>query len=385
MHEGQSENRAMTTFASPEAVMRRALELAEQGVGFVEPNPPVGAVVVDRELRLLGEGWHQRFGEPHAEVNALHAAGAAARGATLFVTLEPCNHHGQTPPCTDAIQKAGISRVIIAAQDPARHGEQSGIEKLRSLSIDVEVGLLSDEARRLIAPFTKRVTTGRPFVHAKWAMSLDGRIATRSGDSKWITSEESRALAHRLRGRMDAIIVGIGTVLADDPLLTARPPGPRTPMRIILDSRARLPLASQLVATARNVPVLVCCGPDAPRSARDDLEAAGVEVLECDPGDDARPRWKALLAELGRRRMTNVMVEGGSEVLGSCFDAGAVDAVHVFVGAKVLGGRESLSPVGGAGCELINCAFPIESTDFLKLGKDFYFHGHLESRETRSS
>ncbi|MGD9856695.1 MAG: bifunctional diaminohydroxyphosphoribosylaminopyrimidine deaminase/5-amino-6-(5-phosphoribosylamino)uracil reductase RibD [Planctomycetaceae bacterium] len=361
--------------------MRRALELAEAGIGAVEPNPPVGAVVVDREFRLLGEGRHKRYGGPHAEVNALNAAGELARGAMLFVTLEPCNHQGQTPPCTAAIERAGVACVVVATKDPARHGGQSGLERLRALGIDVKIGVLEEEARRLIAPFTKLVTAGRPFVHAKWAMSLDGRIATRFGESQWITSEESRAVAHRLRGRMDAIVVGIGTAIADNPRLTARPPGPRTATRIVLDSRARLPLDLQLVQTARETPVLVCCSREAPLARRRALESAGVELLECECGDDGRPLWGVLLEELGRRRMTNVLVEGGSEVLGSCFDAGAVDQVHVFIGAKILGGRDSLSAVAGSGCARLFDAYTLDSLNFLKLGKDAYFQGNVACHE----
>ncbi len=362
--------------------MRRAIALAERGRGAVEPNPPVGAVVVDGQLQLLGEGAHERFGGPHAEINALREAGSAARGAMLFVTLEPCNHRGQTPPCTAAIEQAGITRVVVATEDPARHGDQSGVARLRSQGVEVDVGLLRDDAQRLIAPFTKLVTTGRPFVHAKWAMSLDGRIATRTGDSQWITSEESRAAVHQLRGRMDAIIVGIGTALADDPRLTARPPGPRVPTRIILDSCARLPLGSQLVRTARDIPVLLVCGSHAPRDATDALQQAGAEVVSCETDAAGRPQWKALLDELGRRRMTNVLVEGGSEVLGSCLDAKAADWAHVFIGTKVLGGRNSLPPVGGEGCARIADAFDLESAVFRKMGKDAYIQGKLVPSES---
>lgn len=368
-------------FSSDESVMRHALALAEAGIGSVEPNPPVGAVVVDQELRLLGEGWHERFGGPHAEVNALAAAGEAARGATLFVTLEPCNHQGQTPPCTGAIANAGIARVVIGTRDPARHGGESGIDRLRTLGIEVTVGLLEEASRRLIAPFTRLVQTGRPYVHAKWAMSLDGRIATRTGESQWITCEAARSVAHRLRGRMDALIVGIGTALADDPLLTARPAGPRTATRIVLDSDARLPPMSQLVRTARDLPTIVCCSPSAPSERCEALTAAGVEVLVCDGDDAGRPRWAPLLDELGRRRMTNILVEGGNEVLGSCFDARVVDHVHVFIGGKVLGGQGSLSPVGGMGCGRLFDAYGLSSSDFLKLGNDAYIHGNLTCHE----
>jgi len=236
--------------------MRRALQLAEQGRGFVEPNPLVGAVVV-RDGRAVGEGWHQRYGQAHAEVNALAAAGDAARGATLYVTLEPCCHHGKTPPCTDAVLRSGVRRVVAAMYDPFPQVAGHGADLLRAAGVVVEVGLGEAEARRLNAPYLKLLATGRPYVHAKWAMTLDGKIATRTGDSKWISNEASRHRVHALRGRMDAILVGIGTALADDPQLTARPPGPRTPARIVLDSHGRLPPTSLLAQTARTTPVLV--------------------------------------------------------------------------------------------------------------------------------
>ncbi len=236
--------------------MTRALELAERGRGYVEPNPLVGAVVV-RDGRMVGEGWHQRYGEAHAEVNALAAAGEAARGATLYVTLEPCCHHGKTPPCTDAILQAGVARVVAAMTDPFPEVAGKGLSILQAAGVTVVVGLGEKEARRLNAPYLKLLTTGRPYIHAKWAMMLDGKIATRTGDSKWISGEESRRRVHELRGRMDGIIVGIGTALADDPLLTVRPPGARVPTRIILDSHARLSPHSRLVQTAKEAPVMV--------------------------------------------------------------------------------------------------------------------------------
>ena len=236
--------------------MRRALELAERGRGYVEPNPLVGAVIV-RDDQVVAEGWHQRFGEAHAEIDALAMAADKARGATLYVTLEPCCHHGKTPPCTDALIRAGIKHVVAAMLDPFAQVAGKGVELLRAAGITVETGLCEQEARSLNAPYLKLLATGKPYVHAKWAMSLDGKIATRSGDSRWISNEASRKRVHELRGRMDAIIVGIGTVLADDPLLTARPPGPRTACRVILDSCGRLPLSSKLAQSARLVPTLV--------------------------------------------------------------------------------------------------------------------------------
>lgn len=321
--------------------MRRALELAARGRGFVEPNPLVGAVVI-RDGEIVGEGWHERFGGPHAEVAALRAAGSQARGATLCVTLEPCCHHGKTPPCTDAIRAAGIARVIVAAGDPFPAVAGRGIEALRAAGIDVETGLLAAEAERLTAPFRTLVTQGRPWVIAKWAMSLDGRLTASPGQDRWISSVESRGIVHDLRSRIDAIAVGIDTAVADDPLLTARPAdgssaGPRQPLRIVFDSQARLPLTSKLVRTARQLTVLVAVGPRAPHDRVAALEAAGCEVWRGDEADPAA-RTAALLAELGRRRLTNLLVEGGPTLLAGMLAADQVDEVWAFVAPIILGG-----------------------------------------------
>jgi len=336
--------------AFDEAAMRRALELAAGGRGFVEPNPQVGAVVARPEEggRIVGTGWHERFGGPHAEVQALAAAGDAARGGTLYVTLEPCCHHGKTPPCTDAILAAGIARVVVATEDPFPAVAGRGIAMLRAAGLVVDTGLCREAAMRLTAPFRTLVTTGLPWVIAKWAMSLDGRLAAGPGQDRWISSPESRTLVHDLRSRIDAIAVGIDTVLADDPALTARPTagtaaGPRHPLRIVLDARARLPLDSTLVRTARELPVLVAIGPDAPGSRVAALEAAGCEVWR-GPDRDRGGRLMALLRELGDRRLTNVLVEGGPTVLATCFAAAAVDEVWTFVAPKLLAPHGTGSP-----------------------------------------
>lgn len=324
-----------------EAAMRRALELAARGRGFVEPNPLVGAVVA-LQGQVVGEGWHERFGGPHAEIGALRAAGPRAAGGTLYVTLEPCSHHGKTPPCTDAILAAGVARVVVAAGDPFPEVAGRGIAALRQAGIAVDVGLLDAEAERLTAAFRMLVIQGRPWVIAKWAMSLDGRLATPRGQDRWISSPESRALVHDLRTRIDAIAIGIGTALADDPLLTARPAdataaGPRRPLRIVLDSSARLPLTSRLVGTAGEVPVLVATGPEAPPDRIAALKGAGCEVWRGTSSDPAA-RTQALLAELGRRRLTHLLVEGGATVLAGLFAAGQIDEVWAFIAPVIIGG-----------------------------------------------
>ena len=360
-----------------EDAMRRALELARRGIGFVEPNPAVGAVVVADDGRVVGEGWHGQFGGPHAEVMALTAAGAAARGAALFVTLEPCCHFGKTPPCTRAVIAAGIRRVVVATVDPADHVNGGGLAELRAAGIEVEVGLLADDARRLIAPFAKLTTTGLPWVHAKWAMTLDGKIASKTGSSRWITNAASRAVVHQLRGRMDAIIVGIGTVLADDPLLTARPPGPRTPIRIVLDSTARTPLQSQFVRTAREFRTVVVATRHAPEDRSAALRAAGVEVLVISEDSASHPDLRLLLMELGRQQLTNVLVEGGSQVLGWCFDLGLIDEVHAFIAPKLVGGAAAQTPFAGRGLANISDAVLIDSATVEILDGDIYLRGWI--------
>ncbi len=359
----------MASTLSDEKFMRRALELAERGRGFVEPNPLVGALVV-RDGEIAGEGFHERLGAAHAEVNALAAAGEAARGATMVVTLEPCCHHGKTPPCADAIIAAGIARVVVAMVDPFESVRGQGVERLRAAGIAVDTGLCGDEARTLNAPFIRLVMAKLPYVHAKWAMTLDGKIATAAGESKWITSEAARRVAHELRGRMDAIVVGIGTVLADDPLLTALPPGPRTALRVVLDSRCRLPLTSHLARTASDLPVLVATSDQSPPAARDALRERGCELLVL-PHNVRGVAIAALLGELGSRRLTNVLVEGGSEVLGSFFDFGMVNEIHAFIAPKLLGGTAARPAVGGFGRSSIADAVQFHIVETRRVGVDW--------------
>lgn len=370
-------------FASREEVMYRAIELARRGIGFVEPNPAVGAVIVDDGLRLLGEGWHEKFGGPHAEVAAISRARGDIRGATMYVTLEPCCHTGKTRPCADAVIAAGLRRVVVAMSDPYPQVDGRGIQKLRDAQIDVEVGLLEAEAKRLTAPFCKLVTQGVPYVHAKWAMTLDGRIASRTGASKWISNETGRAIAHKLRGRMDAVIVGIGTALADDPLLTARPAGPRVATRVVLDSRARLPLDSQLVRTIDQAPLMVVAGPGAPAERMAALQGRGAEIFRPatghSPGGANRPALDALLAELGRRRMTNVLVEGGGEVLGAFFDGRLIDEIHAFVSPKLLGGAAAKSPLEGCGQSAPAELPDLDPVEITLLDGDVYIHGPVRA------
>jgi len=367
-----------------EQLMRRAIELARRGEGRVEPNPLVGAVIAAAGAgpaagRMLAEGWHGAFGGPHAEIVALAACGAAARGGTLAVTLEPCCHHGKTPPCTDAIIAAGIARVVIGAGDPFPAVNGGGIAALRRAGIEVVTDVCNREALRLVAPFRALVERGRPWVIAKWAMSLDGRVATASRESRWISSDASRSAVHALRGRVDAILCGIGTVLADDPLLTARPAGPRQALRVVLDGAARLPLASRLVQTAAEVPVLVATGPDAPADRVAALRSAGCEVWQSDEGDRSM-RVAALLVELGRRRFTNVLVEGGPGVIGSLADTALIDEVWAFIAPTLIGGHAAPGPVAGAGIAKLGDAAQIDVEAVEPLGGDLLVRGALRRK-----
>jgi diaminohydroxyphosphoribosylaminopyrimidine deaminase/5-amino-6-(5-phosphoribosylamino)uracil reductase len=362
------------SFATFEAVMDHAVDLAARGEGRVEPNPAVGAVVVDGDLRVLGAGWHAEFGGVHAEVAALESAGESARGATLFVTLEPCCHQGQTPPCTEAILASGVARVVVGLRDPSSHAAGSGLAILKSSGIEVEVGVGAEAVARLNAPFLHLLATGRPWVHAKWAMTLDGRIATSAGDSQWISSESSRELVHRLRGRVDAVVVGIGTALADDPLLTARPAGPRIATRVVLDTDARLSIESKLVRSACDGPVMVVCSQAADAERVSGLEAAGVEVVGCGLAESGRIEVGGLL-ELGIRRWTNVLFEGGSEVLGSLVDGDWIDEAHVFLAPTLIGGRAALGAVGGEGRARIVDAARFECVETTCVGRDVYWRG----------
>jgi diaminohydroxyphosphoribosylaminopyrimidine deaminase / 5-amino-6-(5-phosphoribosylamino)uracil reductase len=340
--------------------MARALAEAERGRGSVEPNPMVGAVVV-LDGRVVGVGHHEKFGGPHAEVFALNRAGPLATGATLYVTLEPCCHTGKTPPCTEAILRSGVARVVAAIRDPFPKVDGGGAARLRAEGVPVEFGLMADEARRLNGPYLKRLATGLPYVTAKWAMTLDGKTAASSGDSRWISGSRSRTLVHETRGRMDAILAGIGTVLADDPRLDARPPGPRTAVRVILDGEARLPPESNLARTARDIPVWLAVTDRASSDRLATLQALGCSILRF-PGE-ARVPVVPLLEELGRRGVTNLLVEGGGTVVGTFLDAGQVDEVDVFVAPLVEGGSHGFSPARGLGHSLMAEALRIDRPD----------------------
>jgi diaminohydroxyphosphoribosylaminopyrimidine deaminase/5-amino-6-(5-phosphoribosylamino)uracil reductase len=361
------------------AAMLRALALAERGRGSVEPNPLVGAVLV-RGGRTVGEGWYQRFGGPHAEVQALAAAGDRARGATLYVSLEPCDHAGKTPACAPALVPAGLARVVIPILDPTAARWGGGVAVLREAGVTVDVGLCADDAARQNAGFFKLAAVGRPLVTAKWAMSVDGKVATHTGESRWISSAEARRDVHRLRGLVDCVVVGVGTARADDPLLTCRDAERRrAAVRLVLCGRRAPALDSQLVRTAREAPVLLAHVAGAPPAALGELLRAGCQALPLPP-DRQTPACvdpAALLDELGARRMTNVLIEGGSAVLGAFFGARLVDRVLAYVAPRVIGGAAAPGPVGGEGVASMAEALELVGCDVVRLGPDALVQGWL--------
>ncbi|MFL5908013.1 MAG: bifunctional diaminohydroxyphosphoribosylaminopyrimidine deaminase/5-amino-6-(5-phosphoribosylamino)uracil reductase RibD [Solirubrobacterales bacterium] len=372
----------MTVGTEQEAsYLRRALELAEGGRGSVSPNPMVGAVLV-RDGEVIGEGFHAEYGDLHAEraaIEASRAAGEDPSGATIYVTLEPCAHTGRQPPCTEAILEAGISRVVYASEDPTDKASGRGPGILRDGGVEVELagGSEASAARLLNQPFRKRARTGRPLVTYKAAMSLDGRVASPTGDSRWISTAESRELVHRWRAECDAVAVGIGTALADDPLLTARVEAPSSqPSRVVFDSTARLPLDSALVSSIDEAPLIVVCAPEAASARRDGLERAGAEVIVA-PGRGDRARLEAALAELGRREIQDLLVEGGPTLAGALFDAGEIDQVRVFIAPLLVGAAEARALLEGEGVARIAEGVRPLATSFEQVGEDLLVRARL--------
>lgn len=366
--------------------MVRALELATAVKGRTNPNPAVGAVLV-RDGRIVGDGATQPYGQPHAEPVALAAAGAAARGATLYVTLEPCSHHGRTPPCTDAVIASGVSEVHLATLDPNPLVAGRGLAALQAAGIRTFVGDGAAAARDLNEDFGRWITTHRPLVIAKFACSLDGKIATRSGDSRWITGAAARARVHQLRDRVDAILVGVNTVLADDPQLTTRLDGtgqpgwtgraPRHPLRIVVDSQARTPPAARLLGGDTPGQSLIVTTLEASPERRAALAGTGAEVLCLAADRHGRVALGALLDELGRRRLISVLVEGGATVLGAFFDTGLVDLVMAYLAPVVIGGRDAPAAVGGAGPAALTGAHRLLAPQVRQEGVDTLVSGYL--------
>jgi diaminohydroxyphosphoribosylaminopyrimidine deaminase / 5-amino-6-(5-phosphoribosylamino)uracil reductase len=351
-----------------EAMMRRALALAERGRGIVSPNPLVGAVLA-REGRVVGEGWHEGPGTPHGEAMAIAAAGEAARSATLFATLEPCDHHGRTPPCTRAILQAGVARVVVAAGDPHPLVDGRGFARLRQAGVVVEVGLLREEAERQNEAFRTHVRTGLPLVVLKMAATLDGKVAAHDGSSRWITGEAARAEVHRMRAAADAVVVGAGTALADDPALTVRDPGYRGEpvLRVLVDARGRVPATRRLFDGA--APTLVANVEQAPGDRLDEWREAGADVALL-PGGPGGVSIPALFAHLGKRDVQLALVEGGPTLAWSAVREGSVNRLVLFVAPLLVGGTGAPGILGGEGVAPIGDGVHAEITSVERVGDD---------------
>lgn len=350
--------------------MRRAMELAERGVGFTNPNPMVGAVIV-KGGKVIGEGWHERCGEWHAERNAFKNCKVSAEGATMYVTLEPCCHYGKTPPCTEAIIEHGIARVVIGMEDPNPLVAGKGIAFLREAGIEVVCGIEEEALREQNRVFLKYISTRLPWVALKAAMTLDGKIATRTGDSKWITGAEARAYVHELRHRFMAILVGIGTAVADDPLLNCRIEGRgvRQPIRVVVDSNARLSLESQLVQTAEEYRTIVAYTRFAPEERVKALREAGVEMLLCEE-KEGLVDVRNLLELLGQFGIDSILLEGGGSLNYTFLAEGLADELYAFIAPKIVGGMNAKTPVEGLGVEKMADAITLELKNVLNIGDD---------------
>lgn len=361
--------------------MGKALELAKNALGRTSPNPLVGAVIV-KDGRIVASGWHRKAGTPHAEIHALNMAGELAKGATLYVTLEPCAHYGRTGPCAKAVIEAGIRRVVIAMRDPNPLVAGKGIAMLEEAGVEVVCGVMETEARKLNEVFLKWISTKKPFVALKTAMTLDGKIATVAGKSQWITNEASRHLVHEWRDIYDGILVGIHTVLKDDPSLTTRLPDRkgRNPVRIIVDSRGRTPLDSRVVRDGQ-AKTLIAVTSGAPRENLEALRAAGVEILVA--GDGPQVDLQELMGQLGERDICSLFVEGGAAVNFSFLREGLVDKVYAFVAPKIVGGREALTPVGGEGFAELSEAVELEGLSVESLSGDVLISGYVKGQTVR--
>ncbi len=359
-----------------EKYMRMALELAEKARGRTSPNPLVGAVIV-KDGEIVGRGYHQKAGTPHAEIHALREAGEKAAGAALYVTLEPCSHFGRTPPCSEAVIRAGISEVYVAIRDPNPLVAGRGIKRLTGAGIKVHVGLFGDEARRVNEIFIKYITTRIPFVLLKTAMTLDGKIAALTGHARWITGNAAREKVHQLRDQYDAILVGVNTVLADDPALTCRLPGAGyDPVRIILDSRARIPANAQVINQESGAATYLAVTDKAPVERIKLLSSGKTRIIRTAMDPDGRVDLRDLLQKLGDMEITSLLVEGGAEVAASFLEAGLVDKIITFIAPKIIGGAKAPGPVGGLGRATMDQAIGLTDVSFGQIGEDFWVEGY---------
>ena len=373
--------RNILTISEDNRFMKMALDLAKKGEGFTSPNPMVGAVVV-KDGKVVGKGYHQAAGKAHAEVNAVDDAGALAKGATLYVTLEPCNHIGRTPPCTEKIISAGIRRVVAAMTDPNPEVTGGGLDYLKSRGISITSGVCEPQAKRLNEAFIKYVRTKRPFTIVKCAATLDGRIATKTGDSRWVSGEESRRFVHRLRHAVDAIMVGIGTVEKDDPSLTARiaiPPKrfkPKDPTRIVLDTRLRIPEKAKLLRLHSHSDTILITGPSVSEDKKSRLKKNDVAIIES-PVKNGMVDLDRLMDRLGSMNVTSLLIEGGGRVIASALSAGIVDKIYFFYAPKILGGDDGIPICKGPGAEKMNQCIPVKNIKVHRFGNDVMIEGYI--------
>lgn len=358
-----------------ERFMKRALELAKKGEGKVNPNPLVGAVIV-KNNKIIGEGYHELYGGNHAEINAIKSSKEPLEGTTIYVTLEPCHHYGKTPPCVDSIIEHGFSKVLIGQIDPNPLVSGKSIEKLRKAGIEVEIGILEEECIKLNEVFNKYILSNKPYVVLKAAMSLDGKIAAASGESMWITGEMARAHGHELRNKLSAIMVGINTVIKDNPSLTCRVPHGRNPIRIIVDSKLRIPLDSKVLDISNKSRCLVATTEKASKDKIKLLKDKGIEVLML-PYKDERVDIRALIEELGRLKIDSILLEGGGNLNFSFLEAGLVDKVAFYIAPKIIGGDKAKTPVEGLGIGALSEAFNIKNISTKFLGEDLLIEGYL--------
>ena len=366
--------------ATDENYMWRALKLARKGCGWTAPNPMVGAVIV-KNGRIIGEGYHEKYGELHAERNALAACTESPEGAELYVTLEPCCHYGKQPPCVDAVLEAGIRRVVLGAGDPNPLVAGKGIQKLREHGVIVKEHVLEEECRKLNEVFFYYVQTGLTYVVMKYAMTMDGKIACYTGASRWVTGEKAREHVHQQRRRYTAIMAGVGTVLADDPLLTCRIEGGKNPVRIICDSRLSTPLTAKVVQTAKEVPTILatCCSDEEKQQPYLD---AGCRVLVL-PGKDGRVDLHALMEKLGQEKIDSILLEGGASLNWSALKSGIVNKVQAYIAPKLFGGSEAKTPVGGRGFPSPNEAVLLKNSHLIRLGEDFLIESEVSENVYR--
>lgn len=361
--------------------MHRTIELAKLGWGKTRPNPLVGAVIVKDEA-IISEGYHHYYGGDHAEVDALKKINFNAEGATIYVNLEPCSHYGKTPPCVDSIIRSKIKRVVVGALDPNPKVAGRGISILREAGIEVITGILDAEAIELNEVFIKYITTNKPFCILKTAMTLDGKLATATGDSKWITNEKSRGYVHNLRDRMAGIMVGITTIIKDNPQLNTRIPGKEAnqPMRIIVDSSCRIPMDSTVIQTAAAQPTLIATTERAAKIKIQQLEDKGVKVLVL-PEEAGRVPLKRLMSELGKMEIDSVLLEGGGSLNFSALEAGIVDKVMTFIAPKIIGGKDAITPVEGAGKETMKEALELSKIKLTRFDDDILIEGYIEGKD----